>query len=411
MSGGTLGVAALIGGAFVACGQVAAGAATIAVQGGIATYEQFVIAKECGEAVKALETETKNIAMRYRLQSERVIEQLATSENVEIAKLKQKLRRLGVAESELSLSGSTEIQLVKLMELYDKRINKFPKEKTSISLTRTPQQIYKNIAEIINPIIAEMPENTRLYRLLFNYLMSSESVALSNKEMNEKIAELKKTEQFLIQHIDEYSAIVKSNRYLKEEYIGCTIALKKLAEAVGKRVIVEEFDLSKAHQQIEDAKKQCAEMRDEARKHFLNDERAIAANREMAKLIIQAIENSGSTKLVENEKAYGIESVHSFGNSLIKATTSKDGTVSINLVGKDDESDAQIKTDELRFCQETLDNIVAEMKRLGVEFDIASREYLNSETIYRLNITDIEDDSSSGNLPRRNHNSNTLAVG
>lgn len=412
MSGGTLGVATLIGGAFMACGQVAAGAATIAVQGGIATYEQFVIAKECGKAVKDLEAETHRTIMQYKSQSQRVIEQIASKDNSEIIKLRQELRRLGVTESELSITGSTEVQLVKLMELYDKRLHRMHTEAITVSATRTPQQIYTNIAGIINPIIAQMPEYTRLYRLMFNYLRTSEDIALnSEKSLAEKVAELKQTEQFLIQHIDEYNAIVQSNRYLKEEYIGCTIALKKLADVVGTRVAIEEFELSKAHQQIESVKKQCEELREKAKNLLLNNEKAMAANREMANLIIQAIENAGNKKLTESEKSYGTESIHSFGNSLIKATTSKDGTVSINLVGKENESDSQIKADEMLFCKDALDRIVTEMKKLGVEFDISSREYLNGETICRLNITDIEDDTSSGSTPRRKRNINSLAVG
>lgn len=412
MSGGTLGVATLIGGAFMACGQIAAGAATIAVQGGIATYEQFVIAKECGKAVKALEAETQRTIMQYKSQSQRVIEQIAAKENSEIIKLRYELRHIGVTENELSFTGSTEVQLVKLMELYNKSHSRMHTESTAVSVTRTPQQIYTTIAGIINPIIAQMPECTRLYKRMLNHLRTSEEIALSSeKELAEKVAELKQIEQFLIQHMDEYNSIIQSNRYLKEEYIGCTIAFKKLADVVGTRVAFEEFELSKAHQQIENVKKQCEELREKARERLINDEKAMAANREMAKLIIQAIENSGVKKLDENEKSYGTESIHSFGNSLIKAITSKDGTVSINIVGKENESDSQIKADEMLFCKDALDKIVTEMKKLGVEFNISSREYLNSETICRLNITDIEEDSSSGSTPRRKQNINTLVAG
>ena len=405
MSGGTLGVAALIGGAFIACGQVAAGTAALAVQGGIATYEQFVIAKECGEAVKKIEAETQKTVFQYKAKSERIVEQLAMNEKNEIAKLKSELRQLGAEESELSVTGPSEIQLVKLMELHDKYISKTPRIVTAVSSTRTPQQIYKNIAEIINPIIAEMPKETRLHRLLFNYLKSAESIAMSNdKKLSDKVAELKQTEQFLIHHIDEYEAIIKSNRYLKEEYIGCTVALKKLADVVGKRVVIEEFNLSEAHRQIENMKKQCEILREIAREKLLNDEKAMAANREMARLIIQAIENVGNKKIAEIEKPYGTESIHQFEKSLIKATTSKDGTVSINVIGTADETDSQLRSDEARFCKDTLNEIVSEMDKLGIEFNITSREYLNSSTICRLDITDIEDESPKEYVSRRSNN-------
>lgn len=420
MSGGVLGIAGLIGGAFIACGQVAAGTATIAVQGGIAAYEQFEIAKDCQKAVQALEKEIQSTMNVYRSDADKVLAQATQAEYSEIIRFKNELRKKGASQSELNVTGSTEeilIELLKINERYNNRTSIHVTQRAvsaqstvqKTSVTRTPKHIYENIVGIIIPLKARCEENSNLNRLLTRELRSAASILNGTEQFAEKVASLKQIEEFIITKYDEYDAIIKSNRILKEEYIGLKIASEKLATIVGTHVNIEDFQLETAQKQITELKTLCEDLRSKAREKLLQDENAIAANRKMAELIIEAIENAGHKKVAVNDKAYGVVSVHKFGNSFIKAVTNKDGNVAISICGNEDENDVRIKKDELHFCRTSLQNIIDEMNNLGIEFDITSREFLNSENIVRLSITDIEDSEDGSETTRRRRiNADTL---
>ena len=67
----------------------------------------------------------------------------------------------------------------------------------------------------------------------------------------------------------------------------------------------------------------------------------------------------------------------------------------MNLLGKTNESESQLKFDERRFCQKELRKIVEALNNNGVAFDTKETVDIDENNIVRIDIDDFEDDSES----------------
>ncbi len=150
-----------------------------------------------------------------------------------------------------------------------------------------------------------------------------------------------------------------------------------------------------AKSQIREIQAQCGILREKASRISKEDAEIIEVNKIMASIVAKSIEATGNKVIKIEEKPYGTESYHSFGSSVLKATTTNEGVISLNLLGKTNESESQLKFDERRFCQKKLRKIVEALNNNGVAFDTKETVDIDENNIVRIDIDNFEDDSES----------------
>lgn len=382
MSGGVIGFGALLApaaGALVSIGYVAEGTAFIAVQGGMAAYEQMVVAKECNDAIEKIKSSNKKILRDYNSETTRMMIKISKAEESEFRRLQNKLSNEGYSDDELNFEGSIEDKLLHLLSMEAKNAN-------NSSDIRTPKQIYSSICKIVNPLLATLPKEVFSHKQLQKRIDDALLIMNSDKNAYEKSIELKHLEKSLISMMESYNVLAKKYSYAHEEYIGLSIALGNLAKSCGEKVTIPEFNANEYKRINANLKVQCQEMCEKARAFVRTDEKSIEANKKMAKIVIESIENSGNKVVSVNDKSYGVESFHEFGQSIIKSTISKDGAISIDLMGMTGESFEQIKKDESIFCDKALGLIIQEMKKNGLDFIIDNKSELSQQTVCRLSV-------------------------
>ena len=401
MSGMVIGIGGLLAGCLQGIGSIAIGAGEVAVKGGIATYEQFQIANECSKAIAINKTEMKNSLNKYNCRSNAVSENLTKGEEREVKRLYDSLVLKGVSRQMLNVQGTVQEKLIKLMAI-DMMTSSVSANTTRTVTTkknssiRTPREIYNSISNIANPLLATMFVASKAHKEIETMLDKAEKISLSPAiNATEKSTQLKAIETELLAKLETYKEISRNHEYLKGQYIGVTTALKKLAEYCGEAVTIPEFNSKDAKSQIREIQAQCGILREKASRISKEDAEIIEVNKIMASIVAKSIEATGNKVIKIEEKPYGTESYHSFGSSVLKATTTNEGVISLNLLGKTNESESQLKFDERRFCQKELRKIVEALNNNGVAFDTKETVDIDENNIVRIDIDDFEDDSES----------------
>lgn len=401
MSGMVIGIGGLLAGCLQGIGAIAIGASEVAVKGGIATYEQFQIANECSKAIAINKTEMKNSLKKYNNMSNVVSENLTKAEEQEFKRLYDSLVCKGVSRQVLDVQGSVQEKLIKLMAIdmmtssVSANTTRTVTTKKSSSI-RTPREIYKSISSIANPLLATMFVASKAHKEIETMLDKAEKISLSPAvNATEKSNQLKAIETELLAKLEIYKEISRNHEYLKGQYIGVTTALKKLAEYCGEAVTIPEFNSKDAKSQIREIQAQCGILREKASRISKEDAEIVEVNKLMASIVAKSIEATGNKVIKVEEKPYGTESYHSFGSSVLKATTTNEGVISLNLLGKTNESESQLKFDERRFCQKGLREIIEALNNNGVAFDTKETVDIDENNIVRIDIDDFEDDSDS----------------
>lgn len=402
MSGAVLGIGGLLVGCLSGIATVAAGAGEVAVKGGIATYEQFQIANDCSKAISCKKAEMKHSLDNYNHQSNVMSERLAEKEEQELCYLYNKLIDNGISRQVLAdVQGTVQEKLVKLMAL-DITTNAATANVTSAadakrnSFIRTPREIYNSISKIANPLLATTFNSSMVHKEIHSLIDKAESICmLSDIDATEKSNSLKSIETDLFSKLDKYKEIARNHEYLEGQFIGVTTALKKLAEYCGETVTIPEFNPSSAQEQIRIIQAQCNKLREKASKLSKENTEIIEVNKLMASIVAKSIEATGNKVIKIEEKPYGTESYHSFGSSVLKATTTNEGVISFDLLGKKDESDSQIKFDERRFCQRGLKEIIESLNNNGVAFEVTDTACLNENTILKVDLDDFDEDDET----------------
>ena len=396
-----IGIGGLLAGCLQGIGSIAIGAGEVAVKGGIATYEQFQIANECSKAIAINKTEMKNSLKKYNNMSNAVSENLTKAEEQEFKRLYDSLVRKGVSRQVLDVKGSVQEKLIKLMAIdmmtssVSANTTRTVTTKKSSSI-RTPREIYKSISSIANPLLATMFVASKAHKEIETMLDKAEKISLSPAvNATEKSNQLKAIETELLAKLEIYKEISRNHEYLKGQYIGVTTALKKLAEYCGEAVTIPEFNSKDAKSQIREIQAQCGILREKASRISKEDAEIVEVNKLMASIVAKSIEATGNKVIKVEEKPYGTESYHSFGSSVLKATTTNEGVISLNLLGKTNESESQLKFDERRFCQKGLREIIEALNNNGVAFDTKETVDIDENNIVRIDIDDFEDDSDS----------------
>lgn len=403
MSGAVIGIGGLLVGCLSGITTVAAGAGEIAVKGGIATYEQFQIANECSKAISCKKAEMKHSLDKYNHQSNAMSKKLAETEKQELQRLYNKLIGKGVSRQVLAnVQGTVQEKLVKFMAL-DITTNAATSNVTSVttakknSSIRTPREIYNSISKVANPLLATTFSTSMAHNEIQSMLDKAEGICmLLNIDATEKSNNLKSIETDLLSKLDRYKEIARNHEYLEGQFIGVTTALKKLAEYCGETVTIPTFNPSYAQEQIRTLQAQCNMLREKASKLSKEDAEIIEVNKLMASIVARSIEATGNKVIKIEEKPYGTESYHSFGSSVLKATTTNEGVISFDLLGKKDESDSQIKFDERRFCQRGLKEIIESLDKNGVAFEVTDTTCLNENTILKVDLDDFDEDDETG---------------
>lgn len=407
MSGSILGIGGLVAGALYGIASVAAGTSEIAVKGGIASYEQFQIANTCTHAITCKKKEMACLQNQYKQHADNVCLHLTEREDQEITRLYNKLLRKGYGRDQLQVQGSAQERLLQLMTL-DIASSNTPSTpvttavKNTNTLTgtvRTPQEIYRSVAVVASPLLATIFPGSVEHREISALLSEAEKISLSASiDASEKSLKLRSVEAKLLTETERFKKAANRHERLQGQYIGVATALRKLAEYCSESVNIPAFEPFKADAQIRDMQRRCAALRQKAASIAKEDTQVLRVGQIMADIVAKSIEESGNRVLKIEKKPYGTESYHSFGSSVLKATTTNEGVISLEMVASGDENTVQLNFDERRFCQKGLPKIVENLNKNGVAFAITDQAYLDPENVHRLHIVpeDEEWESETG---------------
>ena len=366
MSGGLGGS---IGFAVIGAGYVIGGAAVVTAQiakmGSLAAYEQIQLAKECtAEVHRAKEARMKAIDT-YARESERILSEANERTMAEIIKVKRLLEERGCQISLSKLGHNNEEVLISLLTM---KQSLFGKKK--LSAFRSPVQVFHSIVEIIDPLFLYIPSTDDVYDVLTSFKARASSI-LSNENLplEEKSNRLREMESTLLSQLDSFKLIARKYEYLFVQFTMLSHAYKRLSEACSDIPHVQRrFDPQNAEKQIQTLRKEIESAKKAIKEKMLSDQHFIEENKHLAESVNHAVVASGYRLISTEAKPYGITSLFSFNQSFLKVTISKEGMLSMDLVGKSDESKQQIFVDEKAFCSEALPKIRSKFSEMGMVF-------------------------------------------
>ncbi len=379
MSGGVGGSVGLLG--FGAAAVVVGGAmitAQITKAGSIAVYEQIQLAKECTEAVRKAKEARRETMNSFTLDSERTLSLINESTRAEILRLKHSLENRGQRVNLSNLGNSDEEILISLLTM-----NRRLSGKSGVSTFRSPKEVFRSIAEAVDPLFLYIPETDPVYKTLNGYKAeATEIVSDSSIPMEERAQKLRAIEHALISQLDTYRLIARKYEYQFVQFTTLSHAFKRLAEACSDVPVAQRrYDPQKAEEQIMTLRAEIEKMKKTLKEKLLLDPQFIAENKHLTEVVNRAVSDAGYKRLSTQEKPYGTTSLYAFYHSLLKVTVSKEGMLSMDLVGRKGESKQQIYADEKAFCTRGISEITSKFQELGLVYQQNQTVNLTEDSI------------------------------
>lgn len=369
MSGGVSGPVGMVGaigfaaiGAAAVIGATAMTAAEITRMGSIAAYEQIKIVGACTSAVKTAKEQRVQAVSSYRQNSQRTLSAINKSMGLEIMRLKTKLERKGYRIKLNELGADESEQLLKLIAMDQKAENVRVQPRL-----RIPAEIYRSITAFLDPLFTYIPERTSVYREMSDLKSSATALVTdSSKSATEKSMGLLELESRMIVHSEEYKAYAKRYEYYFSEFSSRLFANEKLSEALGCARTNLFYDPINARAQIELLDRTNEQLKIRLREKMKRDAAFVKANNELSQLVIKSVKEVGFPLVGVSEQEYGTSAVFSYRSSLIRTTVSREGMLSVDLVGRKDESLRQVKADESVFCRTDFERILDSFEKNGL---------------------------------------------
>lgn len=381
MSGGPAGpvwiFGAAVAGVGIAIGATAAAAGTIVAMGSVAAYEQVKLARECSVAVKDAKNARAGAIRTYLQDSSDALCRIGAATRSEIQRLKAELERKGVRVN-LSELGQTDDEILLRLMVMSAEGNRLEKVQT----TRAPAEIVKSVCALIDPLFAYIPASDAAFRELTEIKTSSIDLAASTAvPVGDKTRRLLDAEQRLLLNLERYRQLSRKYEYDLAQFTTLSYANKKLAEACGETAAERRYSPENAQSQIRSLQSANAEYLKRLREKMKSDPAFAEANRQLAALVEKAVSESGCRKVSAAEKDFGFVSLFEYRSSLLRVIVSKEGMLSMDLVGRNGESKRQIKADERFFCSQGFENILRSLENNGLMMQTDSIRSLTDETI------------------------------
>lgn len=357
---GAIGVAAI--GAAVVIGVTAKSVVDITKLGSIAAYEQMQLAAACTAAVKEAKIQRKQAMSFYQNDSRRTLLALNQAMGTEIIQLKTKLERKGYRIKLEELGSDQDVILLKLIAM-----DQGSAQRSLHPGLRIPAEIYRSITDLIDPLFVYIPKGDPVYREMKTLKDSAKEVVTDcSKDATEKSKELIDLESRIIVRSADFKAHAREYEYYFSQFSSLLFANEKLSEACGCEKLVLTYDPMNAKAQIEKLSLANAQLRKRLREELKQNETFIAANRELARLVVKSVQDADFELIGVSEQPYGISAMFSYRNSLLRTTVSRDGMLSMDLVGRKTESTQQVKADEEIFCHTDLEKIYRTFEENGL---------------------------------------------
>lgn len=403
MSGGMLAPVWLVGaaavGVGVAIGATAAAAGAVTVMGSVAAYEQIKLAKECSVAVRNAKAARANAVKAYLQETDAALCQISSTTRLEIQKLKSELERRGFCVNLSQLGRTDDEILIRLMEL-----SSAGTARKQIHSHRAPAEIVKAVCALIDPLLVYIPSSDEAFHELTTMKESAIRFAsATNVSVAEKTHRLLETERRLLSNAERFKRLSRKYEYDFAQFTSLVYANKKLAEACGEQVAERRYSAENAQTQIRTLQAANAEYLKKLREKMKSNKAFIEANRQLAALVETSVTQTGCKKVSVSEKDFGIVGLYAYRSSLLRVTVSKEGMLSMDLVGKNGESKRQIKADERFFCAEGLENIRQALERNGIMMQVDNIRNLTDDTIIfegDLDFTECSADIREATEPR-----------
>lgn len=377
MSGGILATLSLVAGVPAAIvGAVGMETLRVVAKSSVAAYEQFNIAAECKDEIRTLVMEYQAKCADYDKRSEIVRQQIHRSVENEINRLITKLRSEGCPEFDFVIDGSNEEKLIKLIALeleYSGR---------KLDEIRSPEELYHAICEITNRWLTVIPEGFAEHSAIEAYQKQAQSIATDASMLaSDKSIKLKKLETDIINASFTYDKVANKCRSQLAEFMSLKVAAEKIASVLGETFTAPEYYSVNAGSQIEELAKKVDEFRDKLREKALTDEEFLASNKILADAVINSVEEAGYRRLERASEEYGEKAIYEYGNSLLKVIVSKEGHLSMNIVGKQGESKELIYADEESFCNNGIERINSRFEANGIRMNVDLEIKLSDDLI------------------------------
>lgn len=381
MSGGVLAPVWLVGaaavGVGVAIGATAAAAGAVTVMGSVAAYEQIKLAKECSVAVRNAKAARADAIKTYMRETDAALCQISSATRLEIQKLKTELEKRGFRINLSQLGHTDDEVLIRLMELSSAGTARKP-----IRSDRAPAEIVKAVCSLIDPLLTYIPSSDEAFHELTAMKESAvRSASASSIPIAEKTRRLLETEKRLLSNIERFKRLSRKYEYDLAQFTSLAYANKKLAEACGETVAERRYSAENAQAQIRALQSANADYLKKLREKMKSDKAFIEANHQLAALVEKSILETGCRKISVSEKDFGIVGLYTYRSSLLRVTVSREGMLSMDLIGRNGESKRQVKADERFFCAAGLESIQQAFENNGIMMQADSIRNLTDDTI------------------------------
>ena len=358
----------------------------IVANSSVSAYDQFHIAAECRDEISALVREYQSRCIEHENECNLIRSQIRNSTENEINRLISKLRSEGCPAFELVIDGSSEEKLIRLIALeleYSGR---------KLDEIRSPEELYNAVCEITNRWLAIIPEGFAEHAEIIQFQKQAQIIATDESLLaSDKSIKLKKLETKLINSKFNYDKLANRCRSQLADFMGLKVAAEKIACALGETFTATEYSPVNAENQIEELSNKVDEFRDKLRKN-LTDKEFLASNKILAEAVINSVEEAGYTRVERASEEYGESAVYEYGNSLLKVIVSKEGRLSMNIVGKQGESKELIYSDEESFCNSGIERINSRLEANGIRMNINLEIKLSDDSII-YTVVDRDEDS------------------
>ena len=353
----------------------------------VAAYEQFNIASEYKDEIKALVRDYQSRCVEHAHESNLIRSQIRNSTENEINRLISKLRSEGCRDFELVIDGSSEEKLIKLIALeleYSGR---------KVDEIRSPEELYRSICEMTNRWLAVIPEGFTEYAEIEKSQNQAKIIATDASLLaSDKSIKLKKLETDIINGSFTYDRVANKCRSQLAEFMGLKVTVEKISSALDETFTVPEYSPVNAEKQIEDLSIKVSEFRDKLREKALTDEEFLSSNKILADAVINSVEEAGYKRIKKVSEEYGEKAIFEYQNSLLNVIVSREGRLSMNIVGKQGESKELIYADEELFCQKGIEKINKRFEENGIRMNIEIKAKLSDDSI----IYTVVDSENSG---------------
>lgn len=349
-------------GAAVVIGATAMAALDITRMGSIAAYEQMKLAAACTAAVNNAKRARMQSIEAYRDQSRKVLDHVQKAMNADILRLHTKLEQGGHPVNLRELGSCESDILLKLIEMDQA----FAGGARLLQL-RIPSDIYRSVTELIDPLFAYIPEKDPAFQTL-TFLKNKAAAIVSDGAMTatEKSEALIEIQTRLIVQMDAFKACSRKYEYYLAQFNSLLFANQKLAEACGQKVAAPVYNPYDAQAQIDLLAKGNAKLRKKLRAEMRQNQAFLAANKELGRLVFQSIRDAGYEMQGVLEQDFGTSAMFAYRDSLLRTTVSKQGMLSMDLVGRTGESAEHLKEDEAFFCKKDLQKIYQAFEKNGL---------------------------------------------